>query len=198
MRIGLFGGTFDPPHIGHLVLASEAIDQLKLDLVYWVLTPTPPHKTGQEITDALIRSAMVKETIRRFPEFNFSDLEFKRPGPHYAVDTVRIIRALLPEAELLYLIGGDSLNDLPEWYDPAGFVAECDGIITMMREGETPDWKLLDSKLPGLRQKTTFLNTPIIGISSHAIRERVKQGQTWRCYVDPGVETIILNNHLYH
>jgi len=197
MRIGLFGGTFNPPHIGHLVLASEAEDQMELDMVYWVLTPNPPHKKGQDITDAVIRSAMVKEAIERFPEFKFSDLEFQRPGPHYAVDTVRIFRTLFPETELFYLIGGDSLNDLPDWYDPAGFVAECDGIITMMRDGETPDWKLLDSKLPGLRQKTRFLNTPIIGISSHTIRDRVKQDQTWRCYVDPGVETIILNNQLY-
>ena len=197
MRIGIFGGTFDPPHIGHLVLASEAKDQMDLDMVYWVLTPNPPHKSGQDITDALIRSAMVKEAIDRYPEFIFSDLEFQRPGPHYAVDTIRIFRTLFPGAELFYLIGGDSLNDLPDWYDPAGFVSECDGIITMMREDDPPDWKLLDSKLPGLHQKTRFLNTPIIGISSHAIRDRVKQDHAWRCYVEFGVETIILNNQLY-
>lgn len=197
MRIGLFGGTFDPPHIGHIVLASEAKYQLKLDTVFWILTPDPPHKTGQVISDSTIRTRMVKQAIVRYPEFTFSDLEFQRPGPHYAVDTVRLFRSRFPEAELFYLIGGDSLNDLPEWHDPSGFVSECDAIITMMREGEIPDWQKLDSDLPELRKKTSFLNTPIIGISSHAIRDRVHNDQTWRCYVDAGVEAIIMDHQLY-
>lgn len=197
MRIGLFGGTFDPPHIGHLILAAEALDQMKLDSLLWVLTPNPPHKTGQVITDAEIRTKMVEAMIARFPEFEFSGLEFQRPGPHYAVDTVREFHRLYPGAELFYLLGGDSLNDLPAWHDPTGFVTQCDGIIVMLRQGEEPEWKNLDKVLPELHDKTHFLKTPLIEISSHEIRERVGQNHSWRPFINQGVEKIILDNHLY-
>lgn len=197
MRIGIFGGTFDPPHIGHLILASEALDQMQLDSLLWVLTPNPPHKLDQVITDAAVRTAMVKATISRFPEFEFSDLEFQRPGPHYAVDTVREFHRAYPEAQLFYLLGGDSLNDLPIWHDPTGFVNQCDGIIVMQREGEEPDWKSLDQKLPALRAKAHLLRTPLIEISSHEIRERVKHDHSWRQFVNAEVEKIIKDHHLY-
>jgi nicotinate-nucleotide adenylyltransferase len=197
MRIGIFGGTFDPPHIGHLVLAADAIDQMKLDSLLWVLTPNPPHKIGQVITDPGIRTEMVKAMIVRFPEFVFSDLEFRRPGPHFAVDTMREFHKLYPDAQLFYLLGADSLNDLPAWHDPAGFVSQCDGIIFMQREGESPDWNSLDQSLPDLHAITYLLKTPRIEISSHEIRERVKQNHSWRPFVNDGVEKIIKNKNLY-
>lgn len=197
MRIGIFGGTFDPPHIGHIILAAEALDQIHLDELMWVLTPNPPHKLDQVITDARIRTEMVQAAIQRFPEFHFSDIEFQRPGPHFAVDTVKEFHRLYPEAEILYLLGGDSLNDLPLWHDPSGFVDQCDGIIVMQRENEEPDWKRLDQELSALRQKTHFLRTPMVDISSHEIRERVQQDRSWKPLVVQGVEAIIMENGLY-
>ncbi len=105
MRIGIFGGTFDPPHIGHLILAAEALDQMKLDSLLWVLTPNPPHKLDQVITEPVIRTAMVKALIDRFPEFEFSDLEFQRPGPHYAVETMREFHKRYPGCGIILSIG---------------------------------------------------------------------------------------------
>ena len=197
MRIGLFGGTFNPPHIGHLILASEALSQMELDSLYWVLTPDPPHKKGQVITDAGLRKEMVKAVIKDFQEFTFSEIEFKRPGPHFAVDTVREFKLSRPDAQIYYLLGGDSLNDLPAWHDPTGFIRECTCIVVMLRVNEEPDWILLDQMLPELRQKTVFLKTPIIEISSNDLRERVKNGRPWLPYVTPGVGKIIQESHIY-
>ncbi|MCX8025419.1 MAG: adenylyltransferase/cytidyltransferase family protein, partial [Thermanaerothrix sp.] len=90
-RLGIFGGTFDPPHVGHLILASEAADQLHLDRVLWVLTPDPPHKRGQPITPLAIRLKLVMAAIQEDPLFELSRVEIDRPGPHYAVDTLRIL-----------------------------------------------------------------------------------------------------------
>jgi nicotinate-nucleotide adenylyltransferase len=197
MRIGLFGGTFDPPHVGHLILASEAFSQMDLDSLFWVLTPDPPHKKGQVITDVGLRKAMVKAEIKDFPEFTFSEIEIKRPGPHFAVDTVREFKLSRPDAQIFYLLGGDSLNDLPTWHDPTGFIRECHLIVVMLRVNEKPDWKMLDQKLPELHQKTVFLKTPIIEISSSDLRDRVKNGQPWLPFVTAGVGRIIQESNLY-
>ena len=115
MRLGIFGGTFDPPHIGHLVLASEAYHQLKLDRLLWVLTPRPPHKPNQQITALEYRIEMVQAIVEDEPTFELSRVEIDRPPPHYAVDTVEILGKRFPGARLIYLVGGDSLRDLPLW-----------------------------------------------------------------------------------
>src|SRR5574340_405932 len=125
-RIGIFGGTFDPPHVGHLILASEACAQLKLTRLLWMLTPDPPHKQDQEITPLEQRKAMVEYSILGDRSFELSLLEVERPGPHYTLDTVRILRERHPQAEIVLLIGGDSLHDLPTWYRPAELVRACD------------------------------------------------------------------------
>jgi nicotinate-nucleotide adenylyltransferase len=106
-RIGIFGGTFDPPHLGHLILAAEAFDQLKLTRLYWVLTPDPPHKRAQRLTPIEIRLRLVKAAIRNNESFNFSRVDMNRPGPHFTLDTVNIIKEQHKSAEILYLIGGD-------------------------------------------------------------------------------------------
>src|SRR5512147_2567788 len=97
-RIGLFGGTFDPPHLGHLILAAEARDQLALTRLLWVLTPTPPHKLHQEITPLEHRLEMIRLAIAGSPEFELSRIEIDRPGPHYTLDTLGLIRAANPDA----------------------------------------------------------------------------------------------------
>ena len=113
-RLGIFGGTFDPPHVGHLILAMEAYDQLKLDRVLWVLAPNPPHKLGKKITDLDIRIEMVKAAINSDPMFEFSRVDIDRPGPHFVLDTMRILHEQKPDDELVFLMGGDSLHDLAD------------------------------------------------------------------------------------
>ncbi len=121
--IGLFGGTFDPPHIGHLILAAEMRAQLSLDRLLWVLTPDPPHKQGQLITPVEHRLAMVKLAISNNDQFELSMVDIDRPGPYYAQDSVKIIAKQNPGADLVYLMGGDSLRDLPAWHCPTELVA---------------------------------------------------------------------------
>jgi nicotinate-nucleotide adenylyltransferase len=114
-RIGLFGGTFDPPHIGHLILASEASHQFNLSKLLWMLTPDPPHKQGQRVTPVEHRIAMAECCVFDNPVFQLSRMELDRPGPHYTVDTVDLILQQDPGSENILLLGGDSLRDLPTW-----------------------------------------------------------------------------------
>ena len=114
-RLGVFGGTFDPPHLGHLILAAEACSKLELERLLWVLTPDPPHKLDRKITPLEHRLAMVTLAIQDTPAFELSRVEIDRPGPHYMVDTLGLLMKAHPSAELVLLIGGDSLSDLPTW-----------------------------------------------------------------------------------
>ena len=143
--IGIFGGTFDPPHLGHLILAAEAYAQLGLERCLWVLTPDPPHKQGQSITPLKHRLAMLKLAIAGDPQFELSTVDLDRPGPYYAVDTVKILAAQIPGANLVYLMGGDSLRDLPKWHLPADFVDACHAIGVMRRPGDDIDLPDLSS-----------------------------------------------------
>ncbi len=110
MRVGVFGGTFDPPHLGHLILAAEALHQLRLERLLWVLTQDPPHKHGQMICPWEARFEMVRLATAGDPAFEISRVDIDRPGPHYAVDTMGILKRQLPQTDLFYLIGGDSLR----------------------------------------------------------------------------------------
>lgn len=116
MRLGIFGGTFDPPHIGHLILAAEALAQLELDRVLWVLTPNPPHKTRRSLTPVALRYELLRAAFEADPAFVISWVDLDRPPPHYAVDTMRLLRQDHPRDRLVYLMGSDSLDDLPLWH----------------------------------------------------------------------------------
>ena len=172
--LGIFGGTFDPPHLGHLILASEARARLALDRLLWVLTPDPPHKQGQSFALLEHRLAMVKLAITDNAQFELSDVELTRPGPHYAVDTVNLLAGQNPAARLVYLMGGDSLCDLPTWHRPADFVAACHLIGVMQRPGALVDLPALEDVLPGLTAKIRFVDAPLLDIAAHDIRSRLR------------------------
>ena len=197
MFIGIFGGTFDPPHIGHMILASEAMDQLSLDRLLWVLTPYPPHKQGQAITPLHFRLEMLELALAGNPAFELSQVDIHRPPPHYAVDTVRTIHSQLPNARLAYLIGGDSLRDLPTWHKPADFLAACDILGVMRRPGDQIDDSTLKGDLPGLIEKIRFIEAPLLEISASEIRRRVSEGRPYRYYLPASVFEYIQQNHLY-
>ena len=198
MRIGIFGGTFDPPHVGHQILADEAVAQLNLDRLLWVLTPDPPHKQGQMITGLDCRLEMVKAATANNSAFELSCVDIDRHGPHYAVDTVQIIKKQFPSAELFYIIGGDSLHDLPSWYHPQQLLAEVDGLAVMHRPGDQIDLRLLEEKLPGIGAKIRYIDAPLLEISSRQIRERISHGEGYRYYLPPAVLNIIQRENLYH
>lgn len=196
MRLGIFGGTFDPLHLGHLILAAEALDQLSLDRILFVLTPNPPHKHWR-VTPLQHRFDMLQAAVIDNIAFEINDVEMARPEPHFAVDTVRELREQFPRAELHYLMGADSLVDLPAWHQYQDFVDELDVLGVMRRPGETVDLLDLDTKIPGIIHKVRFIEAPLLEISSSEIRQRVSERRPFRYYLPLTVYQIITERQLY-
>jgi len=196
-KIGIFGGTFDPPHIGHLILASEAVHQLHLSRLLWVLAPDPPHKQEQPITPFPHRLEMLKRMIADNPMFEISRLEIDRAGPHYTIDTMRLLEIQEPEADIILLLGGDSLRDIPNWRRSAELVAAVSKIGVMRRPGDPFDMPGLEAKIPGITEKVIFIDALLQNLSAHEIRRRVMSGEVYRYYVLPPVYEYIELNHLY-
>jgi nicotinate-nucleotide adenylyltransferase len=196
-RLGIFGGTFDPPHVGHLILATEAQYQLHLDRVLWVLTPWPPHKAGQPITPVEERFELLCASLDGNPDFELSRVDLDRKPPHYAVDTVELLHKAYPSAELVYLMGGDSLRDLPTWHTPQAFVRACDEIGVMERPGRAFNLPELEQILPGLSERVRFIEAPLLEISSTRLRGRIADGEPCRYYFLPAVYRLIEERRLY-
>ena len=196
-KIGLFGGTFDPPHIGHLILACEAVHQFGLSRLLWMLAPDPPHKQEQPITPLPHRLEMLKRMIADNPTFEVSYLEINRPGPHYTIDTVRLLAQQESNTDIILLLGGDSLRDLPTWRLCADLVAEVSKIGVMRRPGDPFDMPALEVKISGLTEKVTFIDAPLQDLASSDIRRRVAEREAYRYYVFPPVYEYIETNHLY-
>ena len=196
-RLGIFGGTFDPPHIGHLILAAEALDQLDLDFTIWVLTPDPPHKRGQEISTLDHRLCMLKLAISDNDAFSLSHVDIDRPGPHYTIETVQILRGDYPGFELIYLMGGDSLHDLPNWYQAEQFLHTVDGIGVMRRPGDNIDLSELIDTLPELETKLNFVTAPLLEISAEQIRRRAHENRNFRYYLKPEIYEYIQTHQIY-
>jgi len=196
-RIGIFGGTFDPPHVGHLILAAEARDQLDLDYTIWVLTPDPPHKRGQDISSLEHRLSMVELAIGEDDAFTLSQVDIDRPGPHYTVDTVNILKQRYPDQALVYLMGGDSLQNLPHWHKPDELLAALDGIGVMRRPDDDLDLSELFEALPILSEKLNFVTAPLLEISAEQIRRRASEGRAYRYYLLPKIYEYIHTHKIY-
>jgi nicotinate-nucleotide adenylyltransferase len=197
MRIGVFGGAFDPPHVGHLILAAECSYQLALNRLMWVLTPNPPHKQDLVVTPLGQRTAMLQAAIQDNTSFELSRVDLDRPGPHYAVDTLRLLGEAYPDADLVYLIGGDSLHDLPGWYRPGELLERVEFLGVMRRPGDGVDLSALERRLPGVAVKVKFVTAPLLEISSSQIRQRAASGRPFQYYLPPPVYQFILSGGLY-
>lgn len=197
MRLGVYGGTFDPPHLGHLILAAEAFEQLRLQRLLWVLTPESPFKTGVEKAPIPARLQMLQAAIQDYAGYEISDIEIRRPSPQYAVDTVRLLKAENPGDEIIYLVGGDSLHDLPTWHQPQDLVAAADGFGVMRRLHDRVNLERLENCLPGLSAKVEFVHSPLIEISGTEIRRRVQAGRSYRQFVPLAVYELIESLGLY-
>jgi len=195
--IAIFGGTFDPPHHGHLALAAAAQVEFDLTRLLWVLTPNPPHKPGQPITPLAHRLAMVKLALADAPGCELSTIEIDRPAPYYALDTVRLLSEMHPGAGLVYLMGGDSLRDLPAWHRPADLLAALHAIGVMRRPGDSVDLPALEAVLPGIGAKVRFIDTALTDISASEIRRRVAEGLPYRDTLPLTVYDYIQENQLY-
>lgn len=197
MNIGIFGGTFDPPHVGHFILAAEFLDQLGLDRVYWVLTPNPPHKPDRTITPVNLREKMLRLILDEDPHFVLSRVDIDRPPPHFAADTVKIFRDNHPNCELTYLIGEDSLRDLPVWERPQQLIDRIDHLGVYSRPGVDPDLVEITDEIKGLSEKMVRISEPLIQISSSEIRRRIREGKPYRYFLPVAVYSFIKEHDLY-
>jgi nicotinate-nucleotide adenylyltransferase len=200
MRAGVLGGTFDPIHIGHLVLAEQAREQLGLEEVLFVPAGDPWRKAGKRVTPAADRLAMVELAIEGNPAFRLSRIEVDRPGPSYSVETLAALRGERPEAELYFIVGEDALFDLPNWKDPAGIVSLA--YIAVAARG--PASRLgglsasdLEGVVRGLGHRFVRIHMPAIGVSATDLRERARRGASIRYLVPDAVARYIAERNLY-
>jgi len=196
-RIGVFGGTFDPPHTGHILLATKAIDRLHLDRLLCVLTPVPPHKLDQYIIPVEHRLAMLKLAIAGEPGIKLSRIEMERPGPHYTADTLRLLGEEYPSADLILIIGEDSLRDLPTWHRPTDILAACHKIGVFRRPDTPVDLSAVERLVPGTQAKVRFVDAPLLDISSRDIRQRIQHNQPFQHLLPPDVYAYIMKHKLY-
>ena len=194
MRIGIYGGTFDPVHLAHLVLAEQCREQSGLDEVWFLPAARPPHKVGVTISDARHRVAMLEFAISGHPQFRVNPLELERSGPSYTVETLRELTRREPDVEWSLLMGGDSLRDFPTWREPDEIVALA-RIVAVNRGTED---------LPGCAEfrarfgeRLDVVQMPGLEISASDIRARVAAGRSIRFLVPRAVEVYIQQQQLY-
>ena len=196
MNIGVLGGTFDPVHIGHLIVAEEARLTLGLSKVLFVPAGQPWLKQDRSIAPAVHRVEMVRRAIAGNPFFEISTLEVERAGPSYTVDTLTMLgKQLGSRASLFFILGRDTLAELPLWKEPQKVVQLC-RLVVPPRLGSR-DLKHLEKAIPGLLERVIQLDMPVIGISSSEIRQRIAQGLPIRYLVPPAVEKYITEHRMY-
>ena len=190
-RLGIFGGTFDPPHLGHLVVAGDVWETLGLDRLFFVPARLPPHRTGEMLTDPSIRLEMVREAVRGDPRFAASDVEVTREGPSFTVDTLRHFRDRHAEARLFVILGVDQFARIATWHE-ADRVVRLARMVVFARGGERPS-----EVDPGMDADYRFVAVTRIDISSSEVRNRVGAGRSIRHLVPGGVGRIIGREGLY-
>jgi nicotinate-nucleotide adenylyltransferase len=198
LKTGVLGGTFDPIHNAHIIVAEEAIFSLDLAEVLFIPTAQTPLKEDLPMSAAEHRVQMVRLSIAGYPHFKLSTVEIDRPGISYTVDTISELRDNLgAEDELFFIVGWDSLAQLHRWKEPARMVQMCH-LVAVPRPGYSlPDLDSLEKDVPGLSQKLIVLDKPEIDISSTSIRERVARGLSIDHLVPPPVADYIKQNRLY-
>jgi nicotinate-nucleotide adenylyltransferase len=195
--IGVFGGTFDPPHLGHRILADEARHELGLERVLWVLTAQPPHKPDAPLSPAEIRAEMVEAAIGGDSHFELSRADLDRAGPHYAVGTMAWLNERYPAGRWAYLMGSDSLRDLPTWHEPERLLRMCEVLGVMRRTDSQVILSEVEAQLPGVTASVRWIDAPLIDLSSKEIRRRVGRGEPYRYWVPEGVADVIDRHGLY-
>ena len=191
MRVCIFGGTFDPPHIGHLLIAQTVCEAEKFDKILFMPANMPPHK--KNISGVNDRLSMLKLAIEGNPNFEISDLEIERGGVSYTIDTLREIRSgvIKEKDELFYLIGSDSLLEFKQWKDPKEILKNCNVVVAIrpgFRPSDIPAWIL---------HRIQFANIPRFEISSSNIRQRWRENKTIRYLVTLRVWEYINHRSLY-
>lgn len=200
-RLGILGGTFDPIHHGHLAIAEEAREALGLERVLFIPAAEPPHKAGRRIAPAADRFAMVELAIAGNPAFAVSRMELDREGPSYSVDTVEALaaeaRAAGREPDLVFVMSGETLLELPTWRQPARLLDLCRIAVVPRGGHETPDAVWLGVHFPGRVQRFAILPGPLLAVSGSVVRARAAAGRSIRYLVPDAVARHIVDHALY-
>ncbi len=200
MRLGLFGGTFDPIHLAHLILAEQCREHLQLDRLELIVAGQPPHK-NKPIATVKQRIEMAQLAIAGHPQLTVSDIETRRPGPHYSYETIEAIRAEHPDDDLFFLIGGDSLADLATWKHPERIARAAQIVVARRPDAPEPDRQALATILEcdpqAISPDDIEVPVPPFGVSSRDIRGRLAAGRSIRYLVPAAVEAYIDEHGLY-
>lgn len=187
MNIGIFGGTFDPPHIGHLIAAQDACAALSLDRLLFIPAADPPHKRGERVSEATLRLAMLRAALADNRQFEISTIELERQGPSYTVDTLRQLHEQYAGDALFLLLGVDQIREFSTWREPQQ-VLQLAHVVMLTRAGqEQVHEDFVQAVVPVTR----------VDVSSTLVRERVAKGQPFRYFVTAAVADIIEANRLY-
>ena len=196
-RTALLGGAFNPPHLGHLLCAQEAMIALGLDRVLWMPVNTSPHKSNAEDPGVRHRLTMCRLAVAGEPRFTVSAFEARRPGPSYTVDTLESLHAERPGIELTFIVGGDMAASLPSWREPER-VVRLTRLAVAERDGVRREAILQRlSAVPGAAERVDFFEMPRVDVSSSLIRHRVASGRPVRYLVPDGVAQYIEREGLY-
>lgn len=196
MRIGILGGTFNPPHLGHLICAQEAYLQLELDRVTLIPARIPPHKPVDDEPGPEHRLELCRVAVGDDERFDVSDLEITREGPSYTVDTLELLHSRAPESELFLIVGGDIAAGLPRWHEPEGVLSLATLAVAGRRGTSRAEVDEALSALAG-GERARFFQMPSIGISSTVLRRRVRARESIRYYVPDAVASYIDRHRLY-
>lgn len=196
VRLGVLGGTFDPPHVAHLVLAEQARERLALDRVLWVPAGEPWRKAGRPVTPAAHRVAMVRLAVEGHPAFEVSTLEVDRAGPSYTVETLAELSEREAKVDLYLILGEDALEDLPHWREPERLLSMTT-LAVAARGAERPQLAGLEARLPGLSERIVWLEMPRLDVSATELRRRAAEGRSLRYLVPDAVARYIAGECLY-
>ncbi|MCP5099290.1 MAG: nicotinate (nicotinamide) nucleotide adenylyltransferase [Chloroflexi bacterium] len=195
-RIGLLGGTFDPPHVGHLWLGETAKDQLHLDEIWFLPVGEPPHKRDRRITAVSHRTTMTHLAIQDTPYFKLNRTDIDRPPPHTTVSLLTKLHQTNLNTQFWLIVGADSLHDFPSWKNPAHLIKLC-RIAALGRPGIQLDGEGLETAVPNLRAQVDWLDGPTMDISSTAIRDWARRGSSLKWVVETAVLDYIAQHDLY-
>ena len=195
-RIGVLGGTFDPVHNGHLSIANALRAALDLERVVWVPAGRPPHKSGQIVSSNRDRLAMLDLALAGSVDDQIDTIDIERSGPSYTADTLEILAERFAPARLFFLMGEDSLRDLPTWHDPERLLRAAE-LAVAARPGVDVDLESVARQVPTVRGRVHLVPTEEMAISSSEIRRRVKEHQSIQGCVPEAVEAYILDHGLY-
>lgn len=195
-RLGVFGGTFDPPHIGHLLLAETARVALHLDQILFLPVGDPPHKNGCQVSPAHHRLAMTRLAIADNPAFVLDTTDVYRSAPHYTATLLPILHQNYPQTEMWLVLGSDSLQDLPNWHYPHDLLCQC-RLAVLERPGVRVDWPVLNRLLPELQDRLDWLTGPSMLISATMVRQFAAANRSLRYLIADSVNTYITEHQLY-